>query len=62
MDKISANEIDDIENVEPQSWCLDTFIDHLREDEAKPSITREEAFKNCDVHTETETEVPKVVG
>ena len=56
------NEIDGIENVEPQSWCLDTFIDHLREDEAKPSITREEAFKNCDVHTETETEVPKVVG
>ena len=56
------NKIKDIEKVEPMSWCLDSYIDHLREDEAKPSITREEAFKNCDVHTESEVEVPKVVG
>ena len=56
------NKIKGIEKVEPQSWCLDTYIDHLREDVAKESITREEAFKNCDVHTEAEVEVPKVVG
>jgi len=56
------NKIEGIEKVEPMSWCLDTYIDHLREDEVKPSITREEAFKNCDVHTESEVEVPKVVG
>lgn len=56
------NKIDGIEKVEPMSWCLDTYAPALREDVAKESITREEAFKNCDVHTDTETEVPAVVG
>ena len=55
------NEIPNIENVEPMSWCLDDFSFELREDEAEESIEIDELLQNCDVYNDREVEVPKVV-
>ena len=55
------NEIPNIENVEPMSWCLDDFEFELREDEVEESIEIEELLQNCDVYNDREVEVPKVV-
>lgn len=56
------NKIPGIEKVEPMSWCLDSFIDELREDVAEESTPIEDLLSNCDVHTDREVEVQKVVG
>ena len=56
------NEIPNIENVEPMSHCLDDFVYELREDIVEESTPIEDLLQNCDVHTDREVEVPKVVG
>ena len=42
--------------------CLDRYITELRSDEPEESITIKEILQNCDIHTENEVEIPKVVG
>ena len=56
------NEIEDIEKVEPMSWCLDDFEYELREDVVEDSIPVEELLQNCDDYVGNEVRVPKVVG
>ena len=56
------NEIDGISDVEPMTHCLDDFEYELREDEVEESIDIEDLLANCDVCTDREVEVPKVVG
>lgn len=51
-----------IKEVEPMTHCLDDFVFTLREDVVKPSITLEDALKNCEKVEGREIEVPKVVG
>lgn len=55
------NEIPNIKNVEPMSQCLDDFIFELREDVVEESVPIEELLSNCDMYTDREVEVPKVV-
>lgn len=55
------NEIPNIENVEPMSWCLDDFSFELREDEVEESVPIEYLLQNCDVYNDREVEVPRVV-
>lgn len=56
------NEIPNISEVEPMTHCLDDFTYELREDEVEESIDIEDLLANCDVCTDREVEVPKVVG
>ena len=56
------NKIPNISEVEPMTHCLDDFEFELREDEAEESIDIEDLLSNCDVCTDREVEVPKVVG
>ncbi len=56
------NEIPNISQVEPMTHCLDDFEFELREDEVEESIDIEDLLSNCDVCTDREVEVPKVVG
>ena len=56
------NQIPNIEKVEPMTHCLDDFTYELREDEVEESIDIEDLLANCDVCTDREVEVPKVVG
>ena len=56
------NQIPNIENVEPMTHCLDDFEYELREDEVEESIDIEDLLSNCDVCTDREVEVSKVVG
>ena len=55
------NEIKDIDKVEPMTHCLDRYITELRSDEIEESIPIENLLQNCDLHTEREVELPKVV-
>ncbi len=55
------NKIPNINQVEPMTHCLDDFEFELREDEAEESIDIEDLLSNCDVCTDREVEVPKVV-
>ena len=56
------NKIKDIDKVEPMTHCLDRYITELRSDEAEESIPVDKLLRNCDLHTEREVELPKVVG
>ena len=56
------NEIKDIDKVEPMTHCLDRYITELRSDEVEESVPIEKLLQNCDLHTELEVELPKVVG
>lgn len=56
------NEINGIENIEPMTHCLDDFIYELREDKIEDSVPVEELLQNCDLKTENEVKLPKVVG
>ena len=56
------NNIKDIEKVEPMTHCLDRYITELRSDEVEESIPVDELLQNCDLHTNREVELPKVVG
>ncbi len=56
------NEIKDIDKVEPMTHCLDRYITELRNDEVEESIPVDELLQNCDLHTDREVELPKVVG
>ena len=55
------NDIKDIEQVEPMTHCLDNFEYELREDVKEESVPIEELLQNCDLYTDREVEVPKVV-
>lgn len=55
------NQIPNIENVEPMSFCLDDFVCELREDIVEDSVEIEDLLQNCDVTNDREVEVPKVV-
>lgn len=55
------NEIPNIEKVEPMTHCLDDFEYELREDVKEESVPIEELLQNCDLYTDREVEVPKVV-
>ena len=55
------NQIPNISQVEPMSFCLDDFEYELREDVAEESVPIEDLLANCDVYTDREVEVPKVV-
>ena len=55
------NEIPNIEKVEPMTHCLDNFEYELREDVKEESVPIEEVLQNCDLYTDREVEVPKVV-
>ena len=55
------NKIPNINQVEPMTHCLDDFEFELREDEVEESIDIEDLLSNCDVCTDREVEVPKVV-
>ena len=55
------NQIPNIEEVEPMSYCLDDFIYELREDEVEESVPIEELLQNCDETEASEVKVPKVV-
>lgn len=55
------NQIPNIENVEPMSFCLDDFVCELREDVVEESVDIEDLLQNCDVSNDREVEVPKVV-
>lgn len=56
------NNIPDIEKVEPMSWCLDRTIDNLREDVVEESVPIEDLLANSDDTTDSEVQVPRVVG
>lgn len=56
------NNIKDIDKVEPMTHCLDNFTYELREDVPKSSVSIDDLLSNCDVHTDREVEIPKVVG
>ena len=56
------NNIKGIEKVEPMTHCLDRYITELRSDEIEESIPVDELLQNCDLHTDREVELPKVVG
>lgn len=51
----------DTSNVEPLSHVIE-LSNVFREDELKPSVTREEALKNAPARTEKFFKVPKVIG
>ncbi len=55
-------EIDNIENVEPMTHCLDDFVYELRDDEYKgDNEDIDDLLSNCDDYIDTEIKVPKVV-
>ena len=56
------NNIPNINEVEPMSWCLDDFVVELRSDEAKESTDIKDLLKNCDESTDREVKVIKVVN
>ena len=56
------NDIKDINQVEPMTHCLDRYITELRSDEVEESTPINELLQNCDLHTDREVELPKVVG
>ena len=56
------NDIKDIEKIEPMTHCLDRYITELREDTEEESLAIDDILANCDLHTEREVKLPKVVG
>ena len=56
------NDIKDIEKIDPMTHCLDRYITELRSDDVEESIPVDELLQNCDLHTDREVELPKVVG
>lgn len=55
-------EIDNIENVEPMTHCLDDFVYELRDDEYNgDNEDIDDLLSNCDDYIDTEIKVPKVV-
>lgn len=55
------NQIPNISEVEPMSFCLDDFEYVLREDEVEDSVPIEELLQNCFDASNNEVKVPKVV-
>ena len=47
-DIAKINEIPNIKDTEPMSWCLDRTISGLREDVCEESIPLEDLLANCD--------------
>jgi aspartyl/glutamyl-tRNA(Asn/Gln) amidotransferase C subunit len=55
------NQIPNISEVEPMSFCLDDFEYALREDVVEESVGIEELLQNCSDASGDEVKVPKVV-
>lgn len=55
-------EIDNLDNVEPMTHCLDDFVFELRDDIPEESADIDDLLSNCDDFIDTEIKVPKVVG
>lgn len=55
------NEIDNLDQVEPMTHCLDDFEAKFQEDEVEKSVDIDELLNNCDSHINDEIKVPKVV-
>lgn len=53
--------IDNLENVEPMTHCLDDFEYVLREDDKTDNMSVRDLLSNCDVTSGMEVVVPKVV-
>lgn len=56
------NEIPNIKEVEPMSYCLDNMEVHLNNDEAEETVPIEELLRNSGKTVGREVEVVKVVG
>ncbi len=56
------NEIPNIKEVEPMSYCLDNMEVHLNDDEAEETVPIEELLRNSGKTVGREVEVVKVVG
>ena len=57
-----VNEIPNISEVKPMTYCLDDFEYELREDIAQESVPIDDLLANCDQIFDREVELPKVVG
>ncbi len=57
-----VNEIPNISEVDPMTYCLDDFEVELREDIPIESDSIEDLLSNCDQVSDREVELPKVVG
>lgn len=55
------NNIPNINEVEPMSFCLDDFEGVLRDDVIEESVPVCDLLQNCDDTSENEVKVPKVV-
>ncbi len=55
------NEIDNLDQVEPMTHCLDDFEATFAEDEVEESVDIDELLSNCDSHINDCVKVPKVV-
>lgn len=56
------NEIPNIKEVEPMSYCLDDMECHLNNDEVEETVPIEELLRNSGKTVGREVEVVKVVG
>ena len=56
------NKIEGLDKIEPMTHCLDMYLINLKEDIEEQSSDIEEILSNCDLHTEREVKLPKVVG
>lgn len=56
------NHIEGLEKVEPMTHCLERYITELDNDQKEESLDINEILSNCDLHTEREVKIPKVVG
>lgn len=56
------NELPNIKEVEPMSYCLDNMEVHLNDDEAEETVPIEELLRNSGKTVGREVEVVKVVG
>lgn len=53
--------VPNLQKAQPMTHCLDGFITKLRDDKALASTEIDKLLSNCDVATEREVEIPKVV-
>ena len=55
------NNIPNIDEVEPMSFCLDNFVCEMRDDIVEASTPIDDLLSNCDDYVGREVRVPKVV-
>lgn len=55
------NDIENLENVEPMTHCLEDLVVDFRSDVVEESSNIDDILKNCDSHINDEVKVPRVV-